>query len=372
MVHQPPMSSKKLSPTEELEKQYRDYKAQFEEWKEKNRDSVGTEAYINYVKQFELWERDVEKRRAALRQKTENERLATAEREAAKLKREAEEKKKAEEAAARAYAEEQAQYMAMHQRALQDEQQQKQRVRQQQSVPAQQHQSPMKQSLSTTQLDLLSSPVSDCKASPTQQPQQQQKTMASNGKPDEDTSGADMLSAMQQMFSIVMGTNMAPSTNEKTMFENSSEMEENAAAAQGTSPQKMQQTQLEQTQPPQLWGTDGTTFTNSDSMFRRWNVRAAPSNFRVPYQPPPSGTPITPCWYFLRKMEEFKLAFAPPPSLNAPPPSNFAPGLHHLNVPPPIISAPASMSHPPPFITFPGPMIPPPNLNIPPPMFKRH
>uniref|UniRef100_A0A914HMJ3 YLPM1-like spectrin repeat domain-containing protein n=1 Tax=Globodera rostochiensis TaxID=31243 RepID=A0A914HMJ3_GLORO len=284
------MSNKKLSPTEELEKQYRDYKAQFEEWKEKNRDSVGTEAYINYVKQFELWERDVEKRRAALRQKAEGERLAAAEREAAKLKREAEEKRKNEEAAARVYADEQAQYMAMHQRALQDEQLQKNRMQSKQQIATTQHQPSMKQSLSTTQLDLLSSPVSDCKASPTQQPQQ---FGPSNGKPDEDTSGADMLSAMQQMFSIVMG-NSAQTASENTLFDNGSGKGENVAMLEGTAKPQVQQSQLEQTQPPQLWGSDGATFTNMDSMFRRWNVRAAPSNFRVPYQPPPQGTPITP------------------------------------------------------------------------------
>uniref|UniRef100_A0A1I7TGA6 ACB domain-containing protein n=1 Tax=Caenorhabditis tropicalis TaxID=1561998 RepID=A0A1I7TGA6_9PELO len=48
---------------EELEEQYANYRVAFEQWKESNKNSVGTEAYNQYVAQFEQWEKDVESRK---------------------------------------------------------------------------------------------------------------------------------------------------------------------------------------------------------------------------------------------------------------------------------------------------------------------
>jgi hypothetical protein len=99
------MSVKKasgLTPDEEIERDYKVYKERFEQWKEQNRAAVGTDAYIKYVQQFEAWEKDVEKRRALAKKKTENDKSAI----------------ENDDAAAKAYAQQQEQYMRMHQKGM--------------------------------------------------------------------------------------------------------------------------------------------------------------------------------------------------------------------------------------------------------------
>ncbi|KAK6014328.1 hypothetical protein OSTOST_20313, partial [Ostertagia ostertagi] len=121
-------STKKSSAEEELEKQYRDYKAQFDQWKEKNKSSIGTDAYDAYVKQFQEWEKDVEKRRKSLREKAEREaNEITCQKEEEEKAKRIQEAKEGEERllseAAAAYAQSQQAYIAHHQAALEQEQQ---------------------------------------------------------------------------------------------------------------------------------------------------------------------------------------------------------------------------------------------------------
>jgi len=51
---------------DEIERVHKVHRAQFEAWKQTNRRIVGTDSYNAYVRQFEEWEKDVEKKRQAL------------------------------------------------------------------------------------------------------------------------------------------------------------------------------------------------------------------------------------------------------------------------------------------------------------------
>lgn len=55
---------------------------------------------------------------------------------------------------------------------------------------------------------------------------------------------------------------------------------------------------------PTLWGPDGADYLPTDTMFVKWGLRAMPPNNKTTYQPPQPNTPITPCWYLMKKMEE--------------------------------------------------------------------
>ncbi|CAB3404721.1 unnamed protein product [Caenorhabditis bovis] len=113
----------------ELEKQYGDYKAEFERWKQRNAGSVGTEAYNAYVKQFEKWEEDVERRRKDLQEKALQEAQdaqRAAEKEASNEATEAE--------AAAAYAQSQQSYLAHHQKALEQAEMQQRNLQHMQHV----------------------------------------------------------------------------------------------------------------------------------------------------------------------------------------------------------------------------------------------
>lgn len=279
-----------LTPEEELEKQYRDYKAQFEQWKEKNKNSVGTEAYIAYVEQFEAWERDVDRRREMIRAKAEadaQEAQAKAQAQAAaeakrKKEMEAEEEKKKQQEAeaaaqAAAYAHHQQSYLAHHQAAMQKEQQ----------MMRQQHEAAAMQSVDT----------------------------AAGDEALDKTRMADLMQQMAQMAQIVMSGQSAETFEGEALYHQQIAQPAPQPAQQVVGP------------PPQLWGNDRSTFDANDSMFKRWGVRAAPPYHRPVYKPPPGS--YQPCWLFLEQMKEEKLMLAP--QVNVPPPPiipSFAPPGH--------------------------------------------
>lgn len=128
-------------------------------------------------------------------------------------------------------------------------------------------------------------------------------------------------------------------------------------------------------------------------MFRRWNVRAAPPNFCVQYEPPPPTIITSPYWLLAEKMKSNKLVLAPnyqqpPPTAaiySGPPISNsistLLPGQLSSHQSPISLNAPggAMLGPPtgmPPHLlllhmqrTNPGGVVPP-MFNVPPPNFR--
>ncbi|VDO73992.1 unnamed protein product [Heligmosomoides polygyrus] len=261
-------TAKKTSAEEELEKQYRDYKAQFDQWKEKNKSSIGTDAYDAYVKQFQEWEKDVEKRRKSLREK--------AEREASELRAQKEEEEKAkriqeakEAEAAAAYAQSQQAYMAHHQAALEQEQQRIQAQQQAAQLAAQVAAQQQQQYASAAQI-------------------------SNHGQGD-----LNAENVFKEMVNVVMG---------------------GAAAALGTTvtqqpPPSMPGQPGPAGPPPQLWGNTKVTYDMKDPLFLRWGARAAPSHNPPTIRPP---MPVGPGWMLENALKENKMAVAPGPNL--PPP----------------------------------------------------
>ncbi|VDL82605.1 unnamed protein product [Nippostrongylus brasiliensis] len=273
------------SAEEELEKQYRDYKAQFDQWKEKNKSSIGTDAYDAYVKQFQEWEKDVEKRRKSLREKVRGCSSSSlhissrfwynaynkAEREANELRAQKEEEEKAkriqeakEAEAAAAYAQSQQAYMAHHQAALEQEQK---RI---QALQAQQQAAQLAAQVAAQQQQQFAS-------------QQHAQMAAAHGQGD-----LNAENVFKEMVNVVMG---------------------GAAAALGTSAPGPAGP------PPQLWGNTKVIYDMKDPLFLKWGARAAPAHNPPCIRPP---MPVGPCWMLENALRENKMAVAPGP--NIPPP----------------------------------------------------
>ncbi|TKR89144.1 hypothetical protein L596_013288 [Steinernema carpocapsae] len=249
-------TSKKSSPEEELDRQYRDYKAQFEAWKEKNKNSYGSDAYKKYVQQFETWEKDVQKRREQIRARAEQERQATAAEQ--QKRREAAEAREKQAAEAAAYEQQQKAYLAHHQKALQ-------------------HQHNERQAAAA--------------AAQTQQQLAHQHPHASSSSAD---------GSHHQRHAAPNNTAAAPSP---TIYHQTAPV--NGAAAAPPAP------------APQLWGNTKVAYDHTDPMFRKWGPKAAPSNSVPVYPSSRPDVPMTPCWLLIDQMKEQKLVFEP--SSNLPP-----------------------------------------------------
>ncbi|CAI5442444.1 unnamed protein product [Caenorhabditis angaria] len=257
---------KTVNQEEELEKQYRDYKAQFEQWKERNRSSVGTAPYNAYVKDFEDWEKDVERRRNTIkiRAAEEAERRKEAIREAQSQVQEAE--------AAAAYAQSQQAYLAHHQKAMEQAEMQ-QRAQAHHQFMQQQHQ---------------------------QQQQQQQHVISDNSV------NADVV--IREVMNVVMaGTASAVGS-----AINQQPPPQQGAVATGP--------------PPSLWGNVKSVYDQRDPLFIKWGKRAAPCHIKPDHNAPIVPLPY---WILSEALKEKKMVLAPhgpPPVFNptqpAPPPQS--------------------------------------------------
>ncbi|GMT11216.1 hypothetical protein PFISCL1PPCAC_2513, partial [Pristionchus fissidentatus] len=273
---------------EELENQYRDYKIQFEEWKEKNKNATGTDAYRAYVKQFETWEKDVQKRRRAIQEKkrlaadheAELERMRSARED--EMREEMQRQQREDEMqrqAAQAYADQQASYMSHHVAAMEAE-----------------SRAQMKGSSSHSSLSSLHP-----------QPLMSQMISAPSGMGANDggMGEANADSVMAEMLSIVMGGATAALGGV------------DAPVVGQAPPQSQQQVAAP---PPKLWGNTRVEYDAKDPLFSKWGPRAAPAHC---YVPPPPEVSATPCWLLIEETSKRKMMLTPagaplPPIHNQP------------------------------------------------------
>eukprot|EP00080_Pristionchus_pacificus_P021276 PDM81296.1 hypothetical protein PRIPAC_36299 [Pristionchus pacificus] len=258
---------------EELEKQYRDYKIQFEEWKEKNKNATTTDAYKAYVKQFETWEKDVTKRRRVIQDKkrlqadheAELERMRNAREEQAREEMHRQQKEdEMQRQAAQAYADQQASYMSHHVAAMEAESRKMGKAPQ--PLMAQIMSAPVGMGGITggSGADLSSSVIGETNAD----------------------------SVMAEMMSIVMGGATAALGGVD-------------APVVGQAPPQLHPLMAA---PPKLWGNVKKTYDAKDSLFSKWGPRAAPAHC---YVPPPPQVSATPCWLLIEETSKRKMMLTP-------------------------------------------------------------
>uniref|UniRef100_A0A914XMQ8 Uncharacterized protein n=1 Tax=Plectus sambesii TaxID=2011161 RepID=A0A914XMQ8_9BILA len=246
----------------DLEKQYRDYKAQFEQWTEKNKSLAGTPAYQQYVQKFEEWEADVEKRRALLRRTREQQAAAQA-------------------AAAQANAQSAEHYAAAAYHHHQQQQQQQQQA------------SGMDPAGGDSQM-------------------QQMNPMAF------------MMSMMSMMMGMdpnqmAGNSNMAEMAKHAPSFPARSSHPEPQVAVEGPQLPPMPTMATDggyaAGRTVQLWGSRKTECGPNDDVFRKWGPRANPPNHQPPYRPPPPSVYVPPGWMVTEAMKKERLIIAPQPPI---------------------------------------------------------